>query len=325
MIQFFGTRSHHGLVCDFLDSWAPAARQHIRTRAYGRFPVWQSFPAGAVVFSDLERLRPEEMPLAIRLAKALSTQPQTYRVLNHPGHYAGRFQLLKILEANHINNYRVRRADESHQDLNFPVFVRHEANHDGPATPLLHSLAELRNALSRPEFQDPIVRRQLMVVEYCDCVRDGIFRKYSAMKVGDTIIPRHVLFSDQWSTKTPDLVTAESVQEEREFFFDFPHAEQVEKTFRLAGLDYGRIDYGFSRGKIQVWEINTNPTVVPLRKKIDPRRMPVQSESARRIVEAILNLSPLDQPIAAHPFRKPYFFRFKIKQFFRFRRRDNRR
>jgi hypothetical protein len=196
MIQFFGIRSQHNLVCDFLESWAPEARPHVRTRAYDRFPVWKSFPASPVVFTCLEMLRPEEMLLAVKLAEALAAQPHAYDVLNHPGRYAGRFQLLKILQANHINDYRVRRADEPHEDLNFPVFVRHESNHDGPATPLLHSWDELRSALSRPEFQDPGVRRQLMVVEYCDCVRDGIFRKYSAMKVGDTIIPRHVLFSD---------------------------------------------------------------------------------------------------------------------------------
>jgi hypothetical protein len=64
--------------------------------------------------------------------------------------------------------------------------------------------------------------------------------------------------------------------------------------------------------------------VVPVRKKIDPRRMPVQSESARQIVEAILNLSPVEPKIAAHPFRKPYFFWFKLKKLFRARRRVKR-
>ena len=37
--------------------------------------------------------------------------------------------------------------------------------------------------------------------------------------------------------------------------------------FQIAGIDYGRIDYSMLDGEPQVWEINTNPTVL----KITPR------------------------------------------------------
>lgn len=324
MIQLFGTGPHHGLIGNFFDSWMPAARAQIRTLPYSRFSARKRFPSGAVIFSDLERLRPEELSLAARLAEALRSQPEAYTVWNDPCRYAGRFQLLKILEANGINDYRVYRADEPHDKLRFPVFVRHELNHDGPATPLLHSAGELHHALSQAEFQPLPVRRQLMIVEYCDCVQDGIFRKYSVMKAGSAIIPRHVLFSREWSTKTPDLVTGESLREEHEFFFNFPHKETVQKAFQLAGLDYGRIDYGLSGGKIQIWEINTNPTVVPVREKMDPRRMPIQSESARQIAEAILNLPQPDKTPAPRPFFRPYFFYAATKYRIRRRQGDDR-
>ena len=40
-----------------------------------------------------------------------------------------------------------------------------------------------------------------------------------------------------------------------------PHRELLEHIFRDAGIDYGRIDYGLLDGRIQVWEINTNPWI----------------------------------------------------------------
>ena len=325
MILLFGTRPHYRLIGDFFESWAPAWRDRVRTLEYGNFPLWKKFPGGAVIFSDLERLRPDEFLLAGQMAGALLARAGSYRVLNDPRRYAGRFQLLKMLAAKGINNYRVRRADEPHDDLQFPVFVRHEMNHDGPATQLLRSAKELREALARAEFQAPAVRRQLMVVEYCDCGHGGVFRKYSAMKVGDAIIPRHVLFSSEWAAKTPDLVTDESLREEGDFFHGFPHAEPLAEIFRLAGIDYGRIDYGLRDGKIQTWEINTNPTVVPLRAKVDPRRLPVQSESARRIAEAIVNLSPPATSLAARPFCRPNFLLAKILHGFDPQRKQLRR
>ena len=38
-----------------------------------------------------------------------------------------------------------------------------------------------------------------------------------------------------------------------------PHAAEVAAVFRHAGIGWGRIDYGLHRGRIQVFEINTNP------------------------------------------------------------------
>jgi hypothetical protein len=32
--------------------------------------------------------------------------------------------------------------------------------------------------------------------------------------------------------------------------------------FARAGLEYGRIDYGLADGRLQVWEINTGPTLL---------------------------------------------------------------
>ena len=146
-----------------------------------------------------------------------------------------------------------------------------------------------------------LMKHKLMVVEKVD-VRDadGLHRKYSAMKIGDHLVPRHVLFSTKWITKKPDVVTAELVKEERQFLEEFPHAEQVEHAFRVAGMDYGRIDYGFSNGRMQVWEINSNPDIVPLPERVDPLRMEGQAWSADLIAQAFRSLltEPLEGPAA---------------------------
>jgi hypothetical protein len=152
--------------------------------------------------------------------------------------------------------------------------------------------------------------------------RCGLFRKYSVMNVAGTLVPRHVLFSDKWATKKPDIVNEQTVAEEVDFVKNFPHAEQVRNIFALAGLDYGRMDYCVKQGRIQVWEINTNPRIVPPRNEVNAARLPTQSESARRIVEAMLALSAKNGN--AHPFRNASFLGVKMTQLARRVRGSNR-
>jgi hypothetical protein len=45
--------------------------------------------------------------------------------------------------------------------------------------------------------------------------------------------------------------------------------------FELAGIEYGRIDYGIKDGRIQVREINKNPTLVNPDQLDDPTRGPL--------------------------------------------------
>ena len=50
-----------------------------------------------------------------------------------------------------------------------------------------------------------------------------------------------------------------------------PHEEAIRNAFKMARIDYGRIDYGMLNGQMQVWEINTNPFMVYKPKGEDPR------------------------------------------------------
>jgi hypothetical protein len=290
MIHFFA--KCRDTLEKFVDSWAPELRPHVRTVSYHRLPVLRSPPDGAYIFSDFERLRSWRFSSLTKLATRLKTDPARYRIFNDPARYLSRFQLMRVLHERGINEFQVYRTDETDRDLRFPVFLRSEVDHRGAISGRLNSREEIKRALARFSVKNLFRKKHLMLVEYCDCSStDGLFRKYSAMNINGTLIPRHVLFSQDWVTKKPDVVTPASVAEEQRFLEEFPHREQLLEIFRLAGVDYGRIDYGLKDGRLQVWEINTNPVIVPRRELVDPRRMPSQSKSARLIAEALLSIS----------------------------------
>jgi hypothetical protein len=129
------------------------------------------------------------------------------------------------------------------------------------------------------------------VIEFCDCIdADGLFRKFSVLRVGDQFLPRHMLFSENWVTKKPDQVTQALVKEEEAFIANCPHLEQVQQVFEIAGIEYGRIDYGLHQGQMQVWEINTNPIVMPKQTTTHPMRQELQQIFARHCADALLAL-----------------------------------
>jgi hypothetical protein len=48
---------------------------------------------------------------------------------------------------------------------------------------------------------------------------------------------------------------------EYEYLRDNPHEDLLREVFRLAEIDYGRVDYTVVGGRVQIFEINTNPNV----------------------------------------------------------------
>lgn len=288
MIHFFARGS--STLDRFIETWAKELKPYARSGAYNRLPFTRSFGPGTYIFADFERLHPWTFSLVKR--QALKLKSRGYTVLNDPQHYVSRFRFLRTLRERGINDFGAYRLDELDVPLRFPVFLRNEADHRGAMSALLHNREELRSLTGGLSFRDRLRKRDLMVIEYSSSASlDGIFRKYSAMKIGDALIPRHVLFSHDWVTKKPDIVTETLAREESEFLQTFPHRAQVMDAFQIAGIDYGRIDYGVKAGQIQVWEINTNPVVVPDRAHMNPLRLPGQIASARAIAEALLSLA----------------------------------
>jgi hypothetical protein len=290
MIHFFARQ--RDTLEKFATWWASELRPRIRTISYNWLPFLKSLPPGACIFADFERLRRWKFSRSAKLSDRLRQEPVKRAVLNDPNRYLNRFELLKTLHARGINDFQACRVDDIPDSLRFPVFLRSAVDHRGAISELLHSRDEIDRALRRLSLGNRFRRKHLMIVEYSHCAdRDGLFRKYSVMNIHGTLVPRHVLFSRDWVTKKPDLVSDATVAEEIEFARQLPGRDALAEIFRIAGVDYGRIDYGMKDGRIQVWEINTNPVVVPRPNTIDPKRLPSQTESALRIKELLLELA----------------------------------
>jgi len=290
MIHFFAV--YNRTIKDFTNWWAPELASALQPANYRNLLWSRPRSPAAVIFSDMEQLPEWQLVLAKKFCRNLQNSPNPPKILNDPNHYAGRFELLEILHRHGINDFRASRLDRVNE-LKFPVFLRRDLDHRGPVTGLLHSPDEVAQAVKKLSLRDRCFRRhRLMAVEYLDCRdSDGLFRKYSVMKIGGTLIPRHILLSREWVTKKADFVDEATVAEETAFIENFPHREKVAEIFRVAGVDYGRVDYGVKNGRLQVWEINTNPTIVPAPLMINPLRKPLQRASAAFIARTLASLN----------------------------------
>ena len=251
----------------YVPLWGPTPASHMQFLLYHDLLRVKQLLPGTYVFADLEVLSPRYLQMAAQVWKQLSSAGPRVCLLNNPVRVLRRYELLRTLYEMGVNRFRAIRASKSLEPLRFPVFVRREDEHTGSLTRLLRSREELHRALRYLRLQGHGLRN-LLVVEFCNTAdATGVFRKYSAFIVGREILPRHLLFSRNWLVKQPDLVDENFAQEQLEFLERNPHEPWLREIFRLAAIDYGRIDYSLLGNEPQVWEINTNPTV----KKLTPR------------------------------------------------------
>jgi hypothetical protein len=245
----------------YVTSWGPTPGSRMRFLYYDELPQHQELPGGTYIFSDLERLTQVEREMAVQMWVQLSQAGDRVRLLNDPARVLGRYDLLRMLHEKGENLYRVSRLGKSACSLHFPVFLKY-ANEHGHALPdLLGSPAEIESAVRYLKWRG---RRpqDLFIAEFCDTASEsGVFRKYSAFIVGERILPRHLFFSRRWIVKKPDLADPDFALQQERYLEENPHESWLRHIFLLAGIRYGRIDYGFLGEVPQVWEINTNPTV----------------------------------------------------------------
>lgn len=259
MIFYLVTEGHSLTINKYLTSWGKALAPKMRTIYYEELPYRTHLPGGTYIFSDIERLSVDQKKVAAQVWQELSMARPTNRLINHPTQSMRRYELLRTLYEQGQNQFNVYRLTELRQPQRFPVFIRGENDHLGSLTGLLHTPIELEAAIATI-YDSGLSRDDKLIVEFCDTSdTTGMFRKYSAFIVGDRIIPRHIFFSQEWLVKAPDNVEEFALQEERQYVNENPHEAELRHIFALARIQYGRIDYSFFNGKIQVWEINTNP------------------------------------------------------------------
>jgi hypothetical protein len=298
MIHVLTTARHTYPVGDYLKSWASPAHPQIKSLTYENLPT--ILPRSTYVFADLERLSPEQRALAAEARAQLATAGEGIRLLNDPARSLGRVALLEQLHAAGVNRFRVYRATHALDGVRFPVFVRRADEHEGSFSGLLRDPKEVDQAIVRLLLAG-IAVENVLIAEFCDTSTDGLFRKYSAFRVGDLIVPRHLIFSKKWVQKVPDLLDAAALEEERRYLEANPHAAELRAVFDLAQIEYGRIDYGVYGGRVQVWEINTNPLVMMPRDRYARQHLPAQELFAAKIRAAFesIDATGVSQPMVA--------------------------
>jgi hypothetical protein len=219
-------------------------------------------PLGAWVFTGLDELTRTETLLVARARARLAAEVPALPMFNDPARWLPRGQLLAAAFDAGLNEFRVHRAPAIGTSLRFPVFIRSDSRHTGALSPLLGNRQEVLWAVARALARG-VPLRDLLVVEYCHTADDdGVFRKYSAMILGTTIVPRSLTLGRGWVTKMHGRLTDQrAADEELEYVRANPHEEWIRRVAALGGVDYGRVDYGLANGRPQLWEINTNPTI----------------------------------------------------------------
>jgi hypothetical protein len=266
LIHYLCSQKHSYPLGSFLEAWAQDMAHRFRQISYESLA---SGPPerreGVYIFADLERLTPRGLEVAVAFRNSLRALGDRARVLNDPTRALRRYDLLRTLYDGWINSFDAYRVTEARRPRSLPVFLRREFDHGGPIAPLLATSEQLDVAIARLKAQGDSAEELegTIIVEFRDTAdAGGLYRKYGAFNIDGRIFPRHLLFSRNWCVKEPDLVGPEHVEEELRYAGSFPHAGEIRRIFQIARIDYGRIDYSFYDGRLQVWEINTNPLLV---------------------------------------------------------------
>jgi hypothetical protein len=290
MIQFLHTRGHDYTVKDVkADSNAPA----IRSMNYDALIRARSLRGGTYIFTDVDRLGFWDVEHASHLY--LQMKNAGVRVLNNPAVVRTRYPLLRALRVAGLNDFNAYRVDDIDSIERFPVFVRKIHGHRAPLSGLLQTRDDLQKAIEAA-IAGGTPRENLIVVEFAaEPLRPGLFRKMSVFCIGGAIVPHISVHDTTWLVKYGRKFDniEDLYQQEFEMLQSNPHAEHLKKVFDVAGIEYGRADFGLYQGRIQVYEINTNPHVAP----------PCKHPSASRIKS--MNFSWLSYLRALHAIDSP--------------------
>ena len=263
MISFLTTRA--GTLP--LNTWREKGGEHlprVEMLFYEDLRPDDRYPPGLYVFTDFERMSAATRKHAVTLRTRLEGDRGCI-CLNDPRTWIDRMALHRLLRERGVNDFETFGLEALFRGLRFPAFVRHRDAHTGAFGPLVHSRRQLGARILKTALRRRVPPWDLVATEFTDTAdRDGIYRKFSAFRVGPRVIPRHVFFSRDWMVKQGDLSDPEQLAEEVRYLREDPHADLLRPVFDLAHVEWGRIDYSMSGDRIRVWEINTNPMVVPL-------------------------------------------------------------
>ena len=271
MIHFILARNNSFTIKKYLGKRGKSIANIVKIIYYDNLTELLNLRTSAIIFSDFDRLTSDQLEEVKKIHTQIKVKYPELILINDPTEVKLRFDLLKQLKKAGINNYDVFRLTEPLHNLPYPVFLREQNNHTGALSELIYDLKTLeRNVLALNLQGYP--NQNMMAVEFVNvATKDGVYKKYSALKVKDGIYPRQLDYDMHWMVKTSIRF---NIYPEKEFDREFeeyvsenPHKLWLERVFKIAGIDYGRIDYGVFEGRPIVWEINLNPDYGNRRRK----------------------------------------------------------
>ncbi len=270
MIWYLATKPHTYTIESYLEAIGQPLAGRFRVETYASLFGGPKFEfearPGTYIFSDIERVTPMVARRAARAWNMISELGGDARILNHPTRSMRRYELLRTLYERGGNAFNAYRLVECRRPQRWPVFIRDEHQHSKNLTPLLHTPEELDAAVAVISARGGS-REDKLVVEFCDTRDDqGLYYIYRAFLIGERVISVVRRASRNWVVGFPGqkyVKTPEVLEKERRYVETNPHERELREIFRLARIDYGRIDYAMLGNRLQVWEINTNPNVLP--------------------------------------------------------------
>ncbi len=288
MIYFLVPAKQDDLIKDYLAVWGRSLQADFEIIHYEALIQRREFKQGTYVLSALDQLTPDLEQVLLQVYRQL--QPLAgFRFLNNP-QTLRRFELLSELRRLGRNEFQAVRANSDLNGLKFPVFLREERAHNGAISPLLRSEREIHQALGKALIQGYELRN-LLVLEFCDTSDEfGIYRKYAAFVVGERVIARSLNYGRHWMLKhSKTEFNRPMVLEELDYVTNNPHQKELMEIFKLAQVEYGRIDYAIKEGKIETWEINLYPTIgrglLPGSGNVPPELQPLRDEVKRQFYQ----------------------------------------
>ena len=152
--------------------------------------------------------------------------------------------------------------------MRFPLIVRLAGTHTGIILGLFERMDALRAAITQPD--------EHIVTEFVDFrSEDGHYRKYRAFFIGEEIIFRHMIVSDEWSVHASDrmrfMVERPELLAEEQALFDkadgaLPRQvmETLEAIRERMPLDYFGMDFGIlPDGRLVLFEANATMNFFP--------------------------------------------------------------
>jgi hypothetical protein len=260
VIRFVVTTGHHGPSRETREASESPPMELV---TYDQLIAAKRLRGVTTVFADLDRLSQADLELAALVHHSLTAEKVP--ALNDPARVKTRYGLLRALHEAGLNDFNVYRADEERLPKRYPVFVRRDSGHGEPLSGLLGDRDAVARAIEAAVAAG-IPASNLLIIEYsAEPVTPGVFRKLAMTRIGDRLLPQISVHDDQWLVKYGNVgVATEALyREESRLLEELPYADELWRAFEIAAISYGRADFGLVGGRVQIYEINTNPSVKP--------------------------------------------------------------